>query len=74
VYKEYGIALDTRGDYQIDHRISLSFGGSNHMDNLWPLPYDDARRKAQLEEQLYLQINSGQIVQAEAIAQILAWR
>jgi hypothetical protein len=36
VYAEYGITHHTRGEYEIDHIISLELGGSNDIANLFP--------------------------------------
>ena len=35
-YAEYGITQYKTGDYEVDHLISLSLGGSNSIRNLWP--------------------------------------
>lgn len=74
VYAEYGIPAEERGAYEIDHRISLAIGGDNSMTNLWPLIDAEARRKARVEEQLYLDLRDGTITQAEAIDVILHWQ
>ena len=40
VYALYGITNRTKGEYEIDHLISLQLGGSNDIKNLWPQPAD----------------------------------
>ena len=74
VYDAYAIPRRERGAYEIDHRISLSLGGDNSFENLWPLVAPEARRKAAVEQRLYDDLAAGRIDQAEAIAAILAWR
>lgn len=36
VYAEYDITHHTRGEYEVDHIISLELGGSNDIANLFP--------------------------------------
>lgn len=73
VAASYGISDRERQNYQIDHLIPLALGGSNARANLWPVVRDEAQRKAEVEQRLYDQLASGQISQADAIAEILAW-
>jgi hypothetical protein len=35
-YAEYGVTQYKTGDYEVDHLITLSLGGSNSIRNLWP--------------------------------------
>jgi hypothetical protein len=57
VYREYGITSHGRGDYEVDHLISLEPGGSNSIKNLWPESYRsspwNARVKDRLENRLH---------------------
>ena len=36
VYEMYGILKRSPGQYEIDHLVPLSLGGSNDIKNLWP--------------------------------------
>ena len=65
VYAEYGITSRQKGEYEVDHLISLELGGSNSMRNLWPQSYHtpiwNARSKDAVENELHRRICSGQI-------------
>lgn len=65
VYAEYGIRHHRRGDYEVDHLISLELGGSNSIKNLWPESYLtqpwNASVKDQLENELHDEVCAGQI-------------
>jgi hypothetical protein len=65
VYREYGVTQHHRGDYEIDHLVSLELGGSNSIKNLWPESYHtspwNARVKDRLENRLHQLVCSGQL-------------
>ena len=65
VYASYGIAHWEKGEYEIDHLISLSLGGSNSKKNLWPQSYLtepwNAHTKDQLEYRLLTLVRSGNV-------------
>ena len=63
VYREYGISSHGKGDYEVDHLISLELGGSNSIKNLWPESYRtspwNARVKDRLENRLHELVCAG---------------
>jgi hypothetical protein len=65
VYEEYGITQHGKGEYEVDHLISLELGGSNSIRNLWPQSYLtqpwNARVKDVLENDLHRRICAGTI-------------
>ena len=65
VYASYGIAHWNKGEYEVDHLISLSLGGSNSQKNLWPQSYLtepwNAHTKDQLEYRLLTLVRSGKV-------------
>lgn len=65
VYASYGIAHWEPGQYEVDHLVSLSLGGSNSKKNLWPEsrltdPWN-ANVKDQLEAKLLALVRSGKV-------------
>ncbi len=65
VYAAYGITHWEKGEYEIDHLISLSLGGSNSKKNLWPQSYQtqpwNAHTKDQLEDRLLVLVREGKV-------------
>ena len=65
VYASYGIAHWGKGEYEVDHLISLSLGGSNSKKNLWPESYLtepwNAHIKDQLEYRLLTLVRAGKV-------------
>ncbi len=63
VYREYGITHHPTGEYQIDHLIALTDGGSNAITNLWPQSYLtkpwNAHVKDRLENRLHKLVCNG---------------
>ncbi len=70
VLRRYGVPLTDRRNYEIDHLIPLSLGGSNSIRNLWPQsrrtqPWN-AGKKDFLEDRLHKLVCSGKVNLTEA--------
>jgi hypothetical protein len=65
VYRRYHISRHRKGEYEIDHLISLELGGSNSERNLWPESYWttpwNAHVKDRLENALHREVCAGHI-------------
>ena len=73
VAHSFGI-YENYGRYEIDHYIPLSIGGSNEVENLWPLPVPVARAKCELEGRIHQQVVSGELSQEQAIERVRDWK
>ena len=73
VSKWYGVRWEDHRAYQYDHLLSLCLGGSNDLRNIWPMPWDEARQKAKLENDLCIRLKEGKITQAAAVKEELGW-
>ncbi|MEP7086988.1 MAG: HNH endonuclease [Gemmatimonadota bacterium] len=69
-YASYGVRSHEPGEYEIDHLISLSLGGSNSIRNLWPESFRtqpwNAYVKDELEDELHRRVCAGTIELAKA--------
>lgn len=73
VYLEYGITHHEKGEYEVDHLISLELGGSNDIANLWPEaaePRPGFHEKDKVENYLHEEVCAGRIPLAQAQAEI----
>lgn len=69
VYAEYGITSRTKGEYEVDHIVSLELGGSNDIDNLYPQatePRPGSHEKDKIENYLHDQVCSGKLALKDA--------
>ena len=69
-YARYGVRTHEPGEYEVDHLISLSLGGSNSIRNLWPESFRtspwNAYVKDDLENELHRRVCAGTMNLAEA--------
>lgn len=71
IYRVYGIPRHCTNRYTIDHLIPLSIGGDNSIRNLWPEHKFIKATRQNLEEKLYWAMSNGQLLQQEAVEQVL---
>lgn len=73
VYAAYGITQRRAKQYEIDHLINLSIGGSNDLSNLWPQaarPLPGFPQKDRSESYLHDQVCAGKMSLPEAQMEI----
>jgi hypothetical protein len=70
----YGIPRSDYPMYKFDHYIPLELGGDDDITNVWPQLSAEATVKDALENDLGAKLRAGRITQAEAVAQMRAWR
>jgi hypothetical protein len=64
VYQEYSITSHKKGEYEVDHIVSLELGGSNEIDNLYPQPAEPRpgfHEKDVVEDYLHKKVCSGKL-------------
>ncbi len=73
VSRWYGVDWEDHSLYQYDHLLSLCLGGSNALTNVWPMLWDEARKKAGMEAALCRRLANGEVSQAQAVQEELSW-
>lgn len=71
IYDDYGVPVECRHRYTIDHFVPLSLGGSNSPRNLWPEHVLVKAARPRLEWELYIALRDGQINQSQAVRIII---
>jgi hypothetical protein len=73
VFRRYGIVAPQKGQYEVDHLVSLELGGSNSIRNLFPQAYQgtwNARVKDVLENRLHKLVCAGRLDLSQAQREI----
>lgn len=71
LYDLYNIPEKCRNRYTIDHIIPLSIGGDNSAQNLWPEHKNVKATRPYLEEEVFIDVKEGHMLQKDAVALIL---
>jgi hypothetical protein len=74
VFLEYGVSMEDRSYYEVDHLIALELGGSSDIKNLWAEPWhfnvngfdEGAKVKDNLENRLHELVSEGTLSLEEA--------
>jgi hypothetical protein len=70
VFKEYGVPVALKKDYEVDYLITPELGGADDVQNLWPEPYSStdwgAHVKDTLEDRLHQMVCEGTLDLATA--------
>lgn len=67
IMESYGLAPESRPEFEIDHLVPLELGGSDDLANLWPEPRIsvepewNAERKDELENALHAMVCDGSL-------------
>lgn len=73
VAKEYNTPRSDWRNYEFDHLIPLSIGGSDDIRNIWPQPLNQAKLKDRVEDEVFLAMKKGQLTQDQAISKLINW-
>ncbi len=71
IYDAYSIPEKCRAEYTIDHFVPLSMGGSNEPLNLWPEHKSVKATRQNLEQEMYLELNRGNISAEHAVGEVV---
>jgi len=73
IAKIYGVPKSEWYNYEFDHLIPLSIGGSDNYHNIWPQILSQSKIKDKVEDEVYVALKEGKITQAQAVKDILLW-
>lgn len=73
VFAAYRVPYEKHRLYELDHLIPRELGGADDVANLWPQPWDDARKKDREENRLHRAVCAGTVSLAAAQDQMRRW-